>query len=222
MPAQVVTSKRKAIADSSRTMFIWVAVMSAVAGIATVVAIFLVQQITFKSRVIGEMSKTVDTLKSNNKVATELTQNVKVLETNTALNSIKANDEKALQVIFDALPADRNALAVGASLQQNLLSSVDGLTIDSLTVDSTDSTTTTTLADNTIPFNLQVSAQDVNKIKDLLVNFEKSIRTIDVDLVSIDRGDTLYQATISGHVYYQAEKSVTLGTKTISTKDGSK
>ena len=47
--ARMISSKRRAIADSSRTMFMWVAGMSAVVGICVVVAIFLGQQIVFKA-----------------------------------------------------------------------------------------------------------------------------------------------------------------------------
>ena len=81
MPSQILSPKRKAISDSSRAMFIWIAAMSAVVGVCAVVAIFLARQIEFKGRVVGEMTKTADTLAKNNKVAKELTSNVGVLET---------------------------------------------------------------------------------------------------------------------------------------------
>lgn len=225
MPSQIMSPKRKAISDSSRTMFFWIAAMSAVVGICAVVAIFLAQQIEFKARVVGAMTTTANTLANNNKVASELTSNVGVLETNAALNSIKANgDEKALQVVLDALPADRNPLAFGASLQQNLLAGIDGLTIESLTVDpegnaeTADATTST--ARGSIPFDLQVSAGNANTIKDVLVRFEKSIRAIDLDSVVIERGDDRYLATIKGHAYYQPAKEVTLGQQTIPAQKG--
>lgn len=58
MAGQVVGSKRRAIADSGRQMFIWVAAMSAVVGVCIVLAIFLSQQIAFKVlKVVGKMTE---------------------------------------------------------------------------------------------------------------------------------------------------------------------
>ena len=218
MPGQVsISPKRQAIAASNRTMFVWVAVMSAVVGVSVVVAIFLSQQIAFKAKVIGEISHTNTVLTNDNKSASALSQNIRVLETNAALNSIKANSsERALQVILDALPADRNTLALGASLQQSILAGVDGLTIDQLTIDgTTTSAALSTSTGNTIPIQLQVTAPDVNILKDMLNRMERSIRTIDIDNLVLEKGDTNYQMTISAHAYYEPAKTVTLTEKVI-------
>jgi len=210
MPSQMISPKRKAIADSSRTMFGWVAGMSAIVGACLVVALFLGQQIVFKMDVVGKMSETLGTLRDNNKVASELTKNVLVLETDSALNSIKANsDEKALQVVLDALPADRNSLALGSSLQRKLLADIDGLTIDSLSVDQGDSSSGR--AKTIIPIQIQVSATNASAIKDMLTRLEQSIRVIDVDNFVLERSDSSYQATISAHAYYTDPKEVIFG-----------
>lgn len=216
----MVSPKRKAIADSSRTMFIWVAAMSAVVGVCIVAAIFLTQQILFKLKVVSATTDTVRTLDYNNKIAGDLTDNVVVLQTNAALNSAKLNgDENALQVPLDALPADRNPLALGASLQHVLLSGIDGLTIDSLSVDS--ATVSSTDIDNeqgvssTIPIQLQISSPNINTIKDTLNRLERSIRIIDIDSFILERNDTNYQATISAHAYFQPAIQLQLQSKTI-------
>lgn len=215
MPAQVATgAKRKAIADSNRAMFLWVAAMSAVLGVCVVISIFLVQQIIFKGKVVAEMSKTAKTLTDNNKAAPELTQNIRVLETNAALNSVKANDEqKALQVVLDALPADRNTLALGSSLQQNLLADIGGLTLNSLSIDN--ATTTQSSDENTIPLQFQVTSADANTMKDMLTKLERSIRTIDIDSLILERGDTSYRISVSGHAYYAPAKTIQLTEKVV-------
>lgn len=216
MSAQIISPKRKVIADSSRTMFMWVAAMSVVVGMCVVVAIFLTQQIFFKLDVVGQMTNTLGTLRHNNSVTSDLTSNVVVLETNTALNAAKANpDEKALQVVLDALPADRNSLALGASLQQSLLLGVDGLTIESLSVDSSNVVLSDTADDTSIPIQLQVSANNANSIKDMLTRLERSIRVVDIDGFILERSDSAYQATITAHAYYQPAKKVQLTEKTI-------
>jgi hypothetical protein len=220
MVAQVsVSTKRQAIANSNRTMFLWVAVMSGVVGVCAVVAIFLGQQIMFRAKVLGELTNTASTLKQNNKVADELAQNILVLETDEGLNSSKASsDEKALQVVLDALPADRNALALGASLQQNILSGIDGLTVDRIAVDGTDSSSledTALLTQNTIPIQLQVSATNANALKEMLVKLERSIRTIDIDSIALETVDTGYQMNIQAHAYYEPAKQVQLTDKVV-------
>lgn len=212
----MISPKRKAIADSSRTMFSWVAGMSAVVGICVVIGIFLGQQIAFKVNVVGKMTTTLNTLRDNNKVASSLTDEVRALNTNAALNSIKANpDEQALQVVLDALPADRNSLALGASLQQKLLANIDGLTVESLTVDGDVGTLGDEDAATTIPIQLQVTATNVNAIKEMLSRLEKSIRVIDVTNFVLERGESSYQATVTAQAYYNPPKEVKLGETTV-------
>ncbi len=220
---QMMNSKRRAIADSSRTMFLWVAGMSAVVGMCVVIAVFLGQQIMFKAEVVGKMTTTLNTLKDNNKVASDLVSNVVVLETDPGLNAVKAKPEdKALQVVLDALPADRNSLALGASLQDNLLVNIDGLTIESLTVDvggSGDSTMGIVQdGDSTIPIKIQVSATNANAIKEMLLRLERSIRIIDIDGLTLERSDTSYQASITAKAYYQPAKQVQLTQVTVPEK----
>ncbi len=222
MPAQVsVSTKRKAIADSNRQMFVWVAGMSAVVGICIVVAIFLGQQIRFRADVITKQTETLTTLSENNKAVDGLAKNVAVLETNEALNSAKATpDEKALQVILDALPADRNTLAIGSSLQQNLLTGINGLAIDRITVDSTDSASTTASASsNTIPLQIVVSSTSANALKDMLVRLERSIRVIDVKGLEIERSDsdsgTKYQMSLQAVAYFEPAVELKLSDKVV-------
>ena len=189
----------------------WIAAMSAVVGVCAVLSLFLVQQIVFKTKVTTELDKTVGILKSNNKNTDGLTENVRLLETNAALNSIKAPPEdKALQVILDALPADNNSLALGSSLQQNLLN-VNGLSVDSLKVesqaDSEDSTT--------VPFTMTLSANDPNILKDTLARLEKSIRVVDVDSLILERSQDKYTMTVKAHAYYEPAVNVELTNKTV-------
>lgn len=203
--------KRQVIANSNRIMFMWIAAMSAVVGVCAVLSLFLVQQIVFKTKVTTELDKTVGILKSNNKNTDGLTENVRLLETNAALNSIKARPEdKALQVILDALPADNNSLALGSSLQQNLLN-VNGLSVDSLKVesqaDSEDSTT--------VPFTMTLSANDPNILKDTLARLEKSIRVVDVDSLILERSQDKYTMTVKAHAYYEPAVNVELTNKTV-------
>jgi hypothetical protein len=209
--------KRQIIASSNRTMFIWVTAMSALIGVCAVLSIFLVQQIAFKTKVANKLDGTVSTLKDNNKKAESLIQNVRVLETNAALNSIKAHpDDKALQVILDALPADNNALALGSSLQQNLLQ-IPGVTIEALSLQAQNADTGET-SGNTIPFTTTITAADANTLKDALARLERSIRVIDIDTLSLERTEQKYTLTLSAHAYYEPAVTVQLTNETVKAK----
>lgn len=204
--------KRQVIANSNRTMFVWIAVMSAVVGVCAVVGYFLVQQIIFKTNVTKALDATASTLHENNSNAQTLIDNVRVLETNEALNSAKSQpEEKALQVVLDALPADANTLALGASLQQKLLVGIDGITVDSLSVSPIDATG----VDGQLPFTLTVRSSDANALKDLLRKFERSIRIIDIDSFSLEKGDSDYTMSVQAHAYYQSAKEVKLTDKVV-------
>ena len=142
-----------------------------------------------------------------------------MLETNSALNAAKANqDEKALQVILDALPADPNSLALGASLQQNLTNNISGLTVESLVVVpySADAASTTAGAQqNTLQFVLNVRSKSANALKELLTKFERSIRIIDIDGATIERSDNGYSMTLQAHAYFEPATTVELTDKVV-------
>lgn len=215
---QAGMKKRQVIANSNRTMFIWVAAMSAVVGICAVLAYFLIQQIIFKGSVADENAKTASILSKNLKVIPTLTQNLQVMETNTALNSAKATpEEKALRVILDALPADVNTLALGSSLQQKLAADIPGVSIDSLTINPVDETegAGATATPGQLTFQMVVKSSNADGLKQLLAKFEKSIRTIDIDALTVERGEGSYTMTMQAHAYYEPATTINLGTKTV-------
>lgn len=214
------TKKRQVIATSRRVMFGWVAAMSAVVGICAVLAYFLVQQIIYKGDVAAANETTARNLSDNLKVIPQLRNDLQAMETNSALNSAKANaDEKALRVILDALPADPNTLALGSSLQSRLAGDIPDLTVDSLSVLPYD---TTVVQDNSdgnaaqqLAFTITVKSGSADSVKQLLTKFERSIRTIDIDSVSIERSESGYTMSLQAHAYYEPAKTVELGSETI-------
>ncbi len=114
----VALRKRQQIDSSKRTMFIFVAVAAFVSGMALVVSFFLVQQIWFQGRVISQKQATVNTINANLKAVDGLKDNIRLLDTNEALSSVKSSDDSsAVQAVLDALPTEPNADALGASLQ---------------------------------------------------------------------------------------------------------
>ena len=215
----VAIRKRQMIQDSAKTMFLWVAGASVIVSFSLVLSWFLVQQIAFKGKVIAEKSNTASVLDKNYKAAKDLTDNVRKLNTDVDLSSIKAKaEEQPLQVIMDALPADDNSLALGASIQNKLVGGVPNIKIDSFTIGDQ----STGLGMNSIaggatalPFSLTVSSSDANAIKSVLERFESSIRTIDVDNVILEQTDTQMNMTIRGHGFYLKSKVIQLTNKVV-------
>lgn len=220
MKDQAPGKKRQLIAQSNKVMFFWVAGMSAIVGICLVLSYFLWQQLEYRTKVVNKKNETVAVLRSNNNAVEELKNNVRVLQTNSELNSARIDeDENALQVILDALPADSNATALGASLQQKLFADVAGLTVESLSVGATDAATETTdtsgdettdTSAGTIGFTVVLSSSDSNVLKDALTRLEKSIRVIDIDSLVIARSESGYTMTVEAHAYYEPAKTVEL------------
>ncbi len=220
--------KRTQIAKANRTMFLWVAAISALVGFALVGSLFLIQKAVFNEKILSEKDKTVSILKSNNANISELEAQVRILDNNQALIDSKAKpDDQAIQVILDALPSDANSLALGASLQNKLLANIEGLSIDSLQVDpvigveslSTDLTvqdaSTASASGNTqIAFRFAVSGSEV-ALKEALSRLERSIRAIDIISLRIENQGNKRVLSVQARAFYEPTRVVELKDKTV-------
>lgn len=214
--------KRQQIDSSRRTMLLFVAGSAFVVGAAAVVAFFLVKQILFHGSVIFAKQDTISTLDANKKAVDELKNNIRALEANEALNSVKlSEDSSALQSILDALPASANADALGASIQKKLVSGVEGLSLESITVHYTtgesgeEAAAEASNGQNAVTFTMRVSGSS-SSIKNLLLRFEKSIRTIKAAQIEIQSADDgKMSMDLTGLAYFEPAKKVELGKKVV-------
>jgi hypothetical protein len=223
MKNEVALRKRSQIAQANRTMFIWIALASALIGIAAVVSIFLGQTLAYNERVLAAKQETVSNLDSNLAVVNDLKAEIQALDANSALLSVKANDsDQALQVVLDALPSDANSLALGSSLQNKLLAGVDGnfslKTLEVKPVDGVETMTSGTTVDaaaagepidNKIQFSFSVEG-DQTALRQILQNLEKSIRTIVVTRLGLNTESGLLTMNVEGHAFYQPGKTIEL------------
>ena len=241
--------KRSQIKKANRTMFIWVASMSAIAMVCLVVSYHLVLSTFFKGRVtaaqmqtIGNLDTSIKNTDSNNEES--LGAQILALDTNENLAMVKANPEdQAIQVILDALPSTNNALSFGASLQKVLLVGPQGVNIKNITIESVgnevieegvvQSTDTAADADSastsedavnneeaisdplsSMSFNFVVEGPETS-LQEILQRLEKSIRTIYVKSISIQRQGNANEMSVSGNVFYQLEKTADLQEKVV-------
>ena len=219
----VAVRKRQQIDSSRKTMFVFVAGAAFLAGIALVISIFLIQQIVFHSKVIIEKQSTIFRLDKNLESVDELKKNVRVLETNSALNSVKANSENsALQTVLDALPDNPNADAFGASIKNKFVDTVEGLTLDNLSVtspnsrgeESEDNNSESADSPNTLHFSLEVSGS-ADKLRELLTKFERSIRVIELKSFEIHTSEDKLSLTIQEVAYYEPAQKIHLEKKVV-------
>jgi len=226
-PNDAAIRKRTQIASANRTMFIWIAVASALVGAALVVSYFLVQNLTYNEKVLAAKAKTADILEKNNQAAPKLADSIRVLDTNGVLGLVKANEnDQAVQVILDALPAEANSDALGSSLQNKLLVGIDRLGIESLQVDPvagveiiTDAETTVdaggeAIAANEITFQFAVTG-DQAALQKVLDNLQRSIRTIVVTSVRVETTALSTRMTVLGKAFYEPATTIQLEDKVV-------
>lgn len=224
--------KRAQIAKANRTMFLWIIAASLIVGASVVVAIFFGRNLIYNEKVLFAKNETLNVLRDNNEAVPELENAVRVLDTNDALASIKANPtDQNIQVILDALPADANSLALGASLQSKLLKDIGGLKLTSLQVtpvagiESLDESAEVvaeepvegeeTLAGSEINFQFSVTGSQ-DELKQVLVNLQRSLRLIDVRTLTIASGDDSgLTLTVEGRAFYVPAKSIEMTDKEI-------
>lgn len=226
MKPDTAIRKRTQISKANRTMFLWIAGASAILGFAVVAAIFLSQKLIFNEKLLTEKSKTVSTLEANIAVVPELKAQVSVLDTNSALATNKANeDDQTLQVILDALPSEANSLALGASLQNRLLSGVPGLRLESLQVDPVQGIESVeanivagdsvdSISENQITFRFVISG-DQSALRKALQNLERSIRAIDITNLQIENQGSNQVMSVQGRAFYEPARDVKLYEKVV-------
>ena len=231
MPTQdVALRKRQQIANANRMMFTWVAIVSAIVGIALVMSLFLLQKAWFNEKVLGEKSKTASTLVHNNEVIEKLKDEIRVLNTNEDLKSaMAAGESEPIQVVLDALPSEANSSALGSSLQEKFLND-PALTIESLNVDpvagvesqsdsnvqdASASSETTGKNEITFRFSVSTGVNNASALKSLLQRLERSIRAIDITTMTVETQGTKLVLTVDGNAFYEPAKTVELKDKTV-------
>lgn len=222
--------KRQQIANANRMMFIWVAAISAVVGIAIVGSVFLFKIASFNEEVLQMKGKTARTLVANNKAIPNLEDQVRQMNTNQALiDSMAPNQTQPIRVVLDALPSDANSTAFGASLQEKFLKD-PALRIESLVVDPVAGVESQSVAnvqnasrssqnddDHEISFRFSVSADinNANALKDLLKKLERSIRAIDITSLDVETQGARLVLSVEGRAFYEPAKTSELKEKTV-------
>ena len=224
MAEDVSLQKRAQISKANRTMFLWIAAASVLVGASVVLSFFLFKILIYEEKVLAVKADTESTLSHNLKTVDDLKSEIRVLDTNEALSSIKANErDQVLQVILDALPSEANSLALGASLQNRLLIG-GGVVVESIQVDSTDmpadgmdvvdASAESDAPLNSITFQFTVRGSDA-ALRSVLENLERSIRTIQVNSVRVSGEAGGQTMSVQATAFYEPAKKIELREKTV-------
>lgn len=214
--AEGIVRKRSLIAKTRKAVFIWVMGASSAVGAAVVVAVLLVQTIIFNAEVISEKNSTLKTLESNIEAVPELEASIRQLEVNKELQEVRLSDDtRSLQSILDALPADDNRLALGASLQQKIFTGIPGLTVDAMSVDA--AATESSFSDDDaaavgvspLAFTATLSG-DAEALKRALQRAERSIRALDITSINATGTGNTVSLQLTGVAYYLPEQDLNL------------
>lgn len=220
---EVAVRKRQQIDSSKQMMFIFVAGAAFLVGASAVISYFLVKQIIFHANIIAVKGGTINQIEKNIQAAEDLKGNLRVLETNEALNSVKLSENSpSLQPILDALPAEPNADALGAALQRNFIDPVGGLNISSMSIDGDISVSESDGDDEGVSsgeafhtFSLDVNGS-LEQLQELLRRFERSIRVIQITSLEFQAGDdNQHNLKITAKVPYYQSRSVELEEKVV-------
>lgn len=206
---QGVVRKRTLIEKARKNVLFWVAGAASVFSAAVIVSAMLIQTAMFNQSVLNQKNVALKQIKQNIKVAPDLKADIRKLDTNTELRLVRPSDDaSALQTILDALPADENRLALGASLQKKILEEAPGVHIDSLSVDPAEGSVEVEEGEETtesglqkVSFTTTISGSPDN-LKNALNRMERSIRALNIITLTGTTQQGSVSLQLSGIAYY--------------------
>lgn len=224
MGNQGITSKR-ALIDKANSSIVGIAAIAAFVTIFSLVASkTLFSQLTYQNRVLKEKHATVARLRSDITAANQLETSYKAFTTTTTnvingdANGTGERDGNNAKIILDALPSNYDFPALTTSIEK-LITSTNGLKITSITgtddeVAQSANSTSSTPAAVAMPFTVTVQG-NYQAIQELVGKFEKSIRPIQVQSLTLTGDQTDLTMTLSAQTFYQPAKALTIGTKVV-------
>jgi cell division protein FtsL len=208
--------KRAQITKANRVMFMWVAGASVIVSVSAVVALMMFQKSVHNQKAISKLNETVKILKANNDSVPGLQDKLRALGSDESLLALRSNDtDNALRVILDALPAEPNPAALGASMQSKLFGNITVESVqvtplgDAQVVAEEAETTDVTGDAQSIAFQFSVKGP-APQLKDLLSRLERSIRTIQIKSLKLESSGGEQTLTVEGEAYYLPAKTLQL------------
>lgn len=221
-----IVKKQSLIDKTRKSVILIVAGASVVIGALIVVSGILVQHLIFNSKVIAEQSKTLSVIEENIEQVPKLEADLTVLNTNEQLMDARSSSNaEALQTVLDALPAEPNRLALGASLEQKIFDGLPGLTVQSLSVDSSvgnagGATLQSSDSANglgSLSFSASISGSP-DTLKLALDRLQQSIRAMNVTRINGTASGNSVTFNITGEAFYLQPVDLSLRSKEVTSR----
>lgn len=218
--------KKQSLIDKTRkSVILIVAGASVVIGALIVVSGILVQHLLFNNKVISEQKNTLSVIEQNIAQVDHLEADLTVLNTNEQLMDARSSSNaEALQTVLDALPADPNRLALGASLEQKIFAGLPGLTVQSLSVDpSIGSSGGASLESGdgsglgSLSFSASISGSP-ETLKLSLERVQQSIRAMNISRINGTASGNSVTFNVTGEAYYLQPVDLSLRSKEVTSR----
>lgn len=215
--ASVTPSTKRMLIDKANTRIVaYVSVAAFILVFSLVATKTLISQAAYQNRVIDAKRVAVNQLKSDITATSQLQTSYNAF-VSTPQNVIGGNpggsgsqDGNNAKIVLDALPSNYDFPGLTTSLE-NLLTSQSGITISSISGTDEEATLGSNQSSSSpqpqpIPFSVEVTG-DYGSLQGVINEFERSIRPIQVQNLSITGTGSNLDMTVSAQTYYQPAKS---------------
>lgn len=215
------TSKKRILIDKNNaTMVIIISVMAFVTVFSLVASNAILSQRSYQAKVIDEKKKALKQLKTNNEAATKLIAAYKVFVSPSeniiggSSTGTGERDGDNAKIVLNALPSKYDFPALATSLENILIKqnlNIEGITgID----DEVAQSGTKTVEPVEMPFQISVKGtyDGAQALSDI---FQRSIRPIVINKISLEGEDSSLNIVIAAKTYYQPEKVINITTKVV-------
>ncbi len=222
IPNTAGMTKRALIDKANTTTVIAAAVAAFLVVFSLVSSHALLSKAMYQNRVISTKKNTLEQLNKNLAARDDLVKSYEAF-VSTSQNIIGGNpagsgdrDGDNAKIILDALPSKYDFPALASSLEK--LATTQGLQIESIvgTDDEVAQAEQQSAAPTPIAMDFQLSVRGAyQQIQGLSEVFEKSIRPIQVQKMTVNSNDGTVTATITAQTFYQPEKKLELRKKVV-------
>jgi Tfp pilus assembly protein PilO len=223
--ANTLPLTKRALIDKANTrIVVYVSVAAFILVFSLVAAKTLVGQAAYQNRVIGAKRVAVNQLKTDISTTTQLKTAYDAF-TNTTQNVIGGDpngsgsqDGSNAKIVLDALPSTYDFPGLTTSLE-NLLTNQNGITINSISGTDNEASQgsnqlSPTPQPSPIPFTISVTGS-YGSIQNVISTFERSIRPIQIQTLSLNGSGNSIMMTITAQTYYQPAKTFNIGKETV-------
>lgn len=203
-------------------LFLCMSVTAVIFSACLVIGLNFIDDINYNGKILSELNNTNKILSKNITAAQKLNERIEKLNDNEDLQKLQISDKTTpLQVIFDSMPANYNAVSWQSSLKENVFdkSSVSVVSLSVIDNQLSEIAGTEGANSDVIPVKWSATlSDDVNGLQGAIKDLERTIRPIIIDSMQWELGSSTSanQLTINATMFYAPLINYNLGSKVVS------